>query len=89
MKVEDFMHTSAEDEFIDHEATLDMAIHQMGGIEAIRKLLEMGPGARARVSSGYANDPVMSAYGRHGFKGVVPKPYTVQNLSAVLHSVLS
>jgi len=61
----------------------------MGGIEAIRKLLEMGPGARARVSSGYANDPVMSAYGRHGFKGVVPKPYTVQNLSAVLHSVLS
>ena len=29
MKVEDFMHTSAEDEFIDHEATLDMAIHQL------------------------------------------------------------
>ena len=29
LKVEDFMHTSAEDEFIDHEATLDMAIHQL------------------------------------------------------------
>lgn len=29
LKVEDFMHTTAEDEFIDHEATLDMAIHQL------------------------------------------------------------
>ena len=28
-KVEDFMHISAEDEFIDHEATLDMAIDQL------------------------------------------------------------
>lgn len=29
LKVEDFMHTTAEDEFIDHGATLDMAIHQL------------------------------------------------------------
>ena len=29
LKVEDFMHISAEDEFIDHEATLDMAIDQL------------------------------------------------------------
>ena len=29
LKVEEFMHTTAEDEFIDHEATLDMAIHQL------------------------------------------------------------
>lgn len=29
LKVEEFMHTAAEDEFIDHEATLDMAIHQL------------------------------------------------------------
>jgi hypothetical protein len=29
LKVEDFMHSTAEDEFIDHEATLDMAIHQL------------------------------------------------------------
>jgi len=29
LKVEDFMHTTAEDEFIDHEATLDMAIDQL------------------------------------------------------------
>ncbi|MGD9332069.1 MAG: CBS domain-containing protein [Desulfobacterales bacterium] len=29
LKVEDFMHIAAEDEFIDHEASLDMAIHQL------------------------------------------------------------
>jgi len=29
LKVENFMHISAEDEFIDHEATLDMAIDQL------------------------------------------------------------
>jgi hypothetical protein len=29
LKVEDFMHIAAEDEFIDHAATLDLAIHQL------------------------------------------------------------
>lgn len=29
LRVEDFMHATAEDEVIDHEATLDMAIHQL------------------------------------------------------------
>lgn len=29
LKVEDFMHALAEDEFIDHAATLDVAIHQL------------------------------------------------------------
>jgi CBS domain len=29
LRVEDSMHTTAEDEFIDHEATVDMAIHQL------------------------------------------------------------
>ena len=29
LKVENFMHISAEDEFIDHKATLDMAIDQL------------------------------------------------------------
>ena len=29
LQVEDFMHIAAEDEFIDHAATLDLAIHQL------------------------------------------------------------
>jgi hypothetical protein len=29
LKVEDFMHIAGEDEFIDHDASLDLAIHQL------------------------------------------------------------
>lgn len=29
LKVEDFMHTTAEDESIDHAATMDLAVHQL------------------------------------------------------------
>jgi PAS domain S-box-containing protein len=60
----------------------------MGGREAVRRLLEVDPGARVIVSSGYSNDPVMADYARYGFLGVVAKPYIVEELSRVLEEVL-
>ena len=53
----------------------------MGGSKAIRKLLEIDPLARAIVSSGYSNDPVMAEYAEHGFKAVVVKPYQMEDLN--------
>ena len=41
----------------------------------------MDPDVRAIVSSGYSNDPVMANYADFGFKGVITKPFTLQNLS--------
>ncbi len=60
----------------------------MGGKEAIQKLLEIDPGVKAIVSSGYSTDPIMADFRRFGFSGVVSKPYEVGELSAALLEVL-
>ena len=59
----------------------------MGGEETINKLLELNPRVKAFVSSGYATDPIMAKYSRYGFCGVIPKPYTIENLSKALNTL--
>jgi PAS domain S-box-containing protein len=61
---------------------------KMGGKEAIQKLLEIDPHVKAIVSSGYSNDPIMADYARYGFKGVIAKPYQIEELSKTVHEVL-
>jgi PAS domain S-box-containing protein len=60
----------------------------MGGREAVRKLKKLDPAARAVVSSGYSNDPVMSEYHRYGFAGVVNKPFQLNDLHEVVSRIL-
>ncbi|MDA8082332.1 MAG: PAS domain S-box protein [Nitrospiraceae bacterium] len=60
----------------------------MGGKETVLELLAIDPRAKAIVSSGYSNDPVMAEFRAHGFSGVIKKPFQVQELSEVLHRVL-
>lgn len=52
----------------------------MGGKETIAKLFEMDPKAKAIVSSGYSNDPVMANFRDYGFLGMVPKPYGISDM---------
>jgi two-component system, cell cycle sensor histidine kinase and response regulator CckA len=59
-----------------------------GGKEVIKDLIEMDPGVKAIVSSGYSNDPVMSNFTEYGFKGVVKKPFKIEDLSSAIESVL-
>jgi CheY-like chemotaxis protein len=61
----------------------------MGGGEAIRRLLEIDPEAKVIVSSGYSNDPIMADYKKYGFKGMVGKPFQVDELQKVLDNVLN
>lgn len=61
----------------------------MGGQDAIQKLLAIDPGVKAIVSSGYSNDPIMAEYANWGFKGVVTKPFGINELSQVLKQVLA
>ncbi len=59
-----------------------------GGKDVIRDLLSMDPSARAIVSSGYSNDPIMTNCTEYGFKGVVKKPFKMEDLRDVLAQVL-
>jgi DNA-binding NarL/FixJ family response regulator len=68
---------------------MDLTVHGgMGGTEAVAKLRVSDPAVRAIVSSGYSSDPVMSEYGRYGFTGVVPKPYTLEGLKDAVEGAL-
>ena len=60
----------------------------MGGKEAVTKLLALDPAARVVVSSGYSDDPVMAAYQKYGFAGVMPKPFLLDDLSRLLGQLL-
>lgn len=64
---------------------IDLAIPTgMGGEETLRELRLLDPEVRAIVSSGDTIDPVMSDFRKHGFIGVVAKPYTLDELDKAL-----
>ena len=60
----------------------------MGGKEATRRLIELDPDAKVVVSSGYSNDPIMAQPLRHGFCGVLRKPYTKEDLVEMVQAHL-
>jgi len=59
----------------------------MGGQEALNTIKQRDPRVQAIVSSGYSNDPIMARYREHGFCGVIAKPYTIEDMKAVLDEV--
>jgi two-component system, cell cycle sensor histidine kinase and response regulator CckA len=61
----------------------------MGGAEAIVRLLEIDPDVRAIVSTGYSNDPVISNFLEHGFRGALPKPFTLDQLRTALQDAIA
>lgn len=61
----------------------------MDGKETIARLLEIDPGVRAIVSSGFVSDPTMSAFWESGFIEILPKPYKTHELEAVIQRVLN
>jgi len=69
-------------------AVFDLTIPgAMGGKDAIRKLLEIDPHIKVKVSSGYSDDPIMANYKKYKFRDVISKPYRIIELSKVLFKV--
>ena len=61
----------------------------MGGRECIDKLHAIDPRAKAIVTSGYSDDPVMSDHERFGFVGVISKPWKIDAVSDTLRELMS
>jgi len=61
----------------------------MGGREAISVLRKFDPGVKAIVSSGYSSDLAMADFRKHGFRGMVAKPYDISELATVIRNVLA
>ena len=60
----------------------------IGGVETMAALRGMDPGVRAIVMSGYSDNPVLAHYRDHGFAAILPKPFNIERLRAVLAQVL-
>jgi DNA-binding NtrC family response regulator len=60
----------------------------MGGAETMGKLLEIDPGVKAIVSSGYDDNDIISNHQKQGFKAFLKKPYSVHELQEVLNKTL-
>ena len=61
----------------------------MGGAETIKRLLEIDPDIKAIVATGYSNDPIISNFREHGFRGALPKPFTLDQLRTALHDAIA
>jgi two-component system cell cycle sensor histidine kinase/response regulator CckA len=60
----------------------------LGGSETLKHLLQIDPGVRVILSSGYGQDPVMQNYEFYGFKGALIKPFFIDQLKEVLSGVV-
>lgn len=73
-----------------HLLICDLTIENgVGGVETMRRLLEIDPNVLAIVSSGYSDAPAMSSPASFGFRGVLPKPYAPSELRAAVHRILA
>jgi PAS domain S-box-containing protein len=69
---------------------LDLTVRGgMGGCEALQKIREFDPAVKAIISSGYSSDVLIQDYQSYGFKHAILKPYTLEDLSRVIHEVLT
>lgn len=61
-----------------------LILEQMG-----YKTIDVKDGAGAIVSSDYSNDPILANYKDYGFSGVLPKPFTTDQVAEVLNKIFN
>ncbi len=69
---------------------LDLNIPEGLGAEAtIKELRRFDPNVKALVCSGYHNSHIMTNHEKFGFSGYVTKPFTVNELSRIIHETIN
>jgi CheY-like chemotaxis protein len=69
---------------------LDLNIPEgLGAEETIRELRRFDPKVKALVCSGYHNSHIMTNHEKFGFSGYVTKPFTVNELSRIVHETIN
>lgn len=66
---------------------LDSVMPEMNGAECFREIKKIDPEAVIVLSSGYTQDGVVSELEQVGLAGFLKKPYTLNELQAVLAKV--
>jgi CheY-like chemotaxis protein len=61
----------------------------MGGQETMDRLSRLAPSVKAVLVSGHVQHSTMAEYRDHGFGAVISKPFTLEELSTTLRSVLT
>ncbi|MDQ7031457.1 MAG: transporter substrate-binding domain-containing protein [Desulfonauticus sp.] len=67
---------------------LDLTIPgEIDGVEVGQKILAFDPEAKIVLISGYVNKPIFKEYRKHGFAGVLRKPFTLEQFVNLLSRV--
>jgi len=61
----------------------------IGADKVIDVIKKIDPGVRAIVTSGYADDPIIVDFQKHGFSGAMAKPFNLEELEREIARVMS
>jgi len=69
---------------------LDLSVKNgMGGVESLKRIKKFDINAKAIISSGYSQNPVMSDYQKYGFKKALFKPYHLDELHQAIYQTIN
>jgi CheY-like chemotaxis protein len=67
---------------------LDLTMPRLDGAQAFARLLQMDPGVRVILASGYAHEDLAARFAGTGLAGVLQKPYALAQVRQMLMSLL-
>lgn len=59
------------------------------GHNIFKRMMELDPGVKGILSTGYSGTEVVRNYKNYGFSAVLKKPYSMDDLETALHEVIA